>query len=111
MKPLYRMVYRLNRMFHRLRRWEQRRFTRAGLGVLGALIVTTAMAPDAGLDVWIERALATAEECRTCEFLGSCGGYFKWPRRDYQCVGVKQLFEQLRAAALELRRDLAKAPA
>lgn len=70
-----------------------------------------AMAPDAGLDVWIERALATAEECRTCEFLGSCGGYFKWPRRDYQCVGVKQLFEQLRAAALELRRDLAKAPA
>lgn len=69
-----------------------------------------AVAPDAELDVWIERALATAEDCRNCEFLRSCGGYFKWPRRDYDCVGVKRLFRQLRAAAMELRRDLDAAP-
>ena len=55
---------------------------------------------------WIERVLAAAEECRSCEFLRNCGGYFKWPNRDYDCAGVKQLFSQLRDAAAELRRDL-----
>ena len=69
-----------------------------------------AVAPDAGLDVWIEQALATADECRTCEFFQNCGGYFKWPRRDYACAGVKRLFGELREAAAELRRDLASAP-
>jgi hypothetical protein len=68
------------------------------------------VAPEAGLDVWIEQVLATTEDCRSCEFLRSCGGYFKWPRRDYDCAGVKRLFEQLRMAALELRRDLDTAP-
>ena len=69
-----------------------------------------AVAPDAGLDVWIEQALATADECRTCEFFQNCSGYFKWPRRDYACAGVKRLFGELREAAAELRRDLASAP-
>ncbi|MCB1778186.1 MAG: hypothetical protein KDI50_12200, partial [Candidatus Competibacteraceae bacterium] len=54
--------------------------------------------------------LATHNECRNCEFLRHCGGYFKWPRRDYDCVGVKQLFSELRNAAIELRNDLEAAP-
>ena len=62
--------------------------------------------PDADLNAWIEQALATAEECRACAFLNSCGGYFKWPRRDYDCAGVKQIFGLLRAAAAELRHDV-----
>lgn len=68
------------------------------------------IAPDADLPDWIEQTLAAAE-CRTCEFLKSCGGYFKWPDRDYDCVGVKRVFGLLRAAAAELRRDLEAVPA
>ncbi|MBL8258680.1 MAG: hypothetical protein JNM60_02550 [Candidatus Competibacteraceae bacterium] len=74
----------------------------AGLGLDKAVA-----APDAGLDVWIERVLASDQECRNCEFLGNCGGYFKWPRRDYGCAGIKRVFGGLRDAAAELRRDLA----
>lgn len=72
--------------------------------------VEVALAPDTSLEVWIEQVLATAGECRNCEFLRSCGGYFKWPRRDYDCAGVKRLFGELRDAAAELRRDLDSAP-
>jgi hypothetical protein len=72
--------------------------------------VEAAVAADADLDEWIARVLATGAECRTCEFLASCGGYFKWPRRDYDCAGVKRLFGLLRDAAAELRRDLDSAP-
>jgi hypothetical protein len=68
-----------------------------------------ALAADAGLDEWMEQALATHEDCRRCEFLEICGGYFKWPRRDYDCAGVKQLFDELREAAAELRHDLSQA--
>lgn len=68
------------------------------------------LAPDASLEIWIERALATADECRDCAFLRSCGGYFKWPRRDYDCAGVKRVFGLLREAATELRRDLDAGP-
>ncbi|QQS53215.1 MAG: hypothetical protein IPM89_09845 [Candidatus Competibacteraceae bacterium] len=64
------------------------------------------IALDADLGEWITQVLAVEEECRGCEFLNSCGGYFKWPRRDYDCVGVKRLFGYLRDAAAELRRDL-----
>jgi uncharacterized protein (DUF58 family) len=38
--------FRVYGFFNRLRDWERRRFTRPGLGVLGGLIVATAMAPD-----------------------------------------------------------------
>ena len=69
-----------------------------------------AIPPDADLSIWMERVLATNDECRDCAFLRGCGGYFKWPRPDYDCAGVKRLFGQLRAAALELRRDLDGAP-
>lgn len=46
-------------------------------------------------------------ECDTCEFLDRCGGYFKWPDRDFSCEGVKTIFATLSAAAVELREDLA----
>jgi hypothetical protein len=73
--------------------------------------VAATVAADADLGEWIARVLATADECRSCEFLASCGGYFKWPRRDYDCAGVKRLFGLLRDAAAELHRDLDSAPA
>ncbi|MFO1423808.1 MAG: hypothetical protein U1F70_09180 [Candidatus Competibacteraceae bacterium] len=72
--------------------------------------VAATVAADADLGEWIARLLATADECQGCEFLASCGGYFKWPRRDYPCVGVKRLFGLLRDAAAELRRDLGSTP-
>ena len=74
----------------------------AGTGI--ALAVAAA-----DLSEWMEQALATDDECQRCEFLQSCGGYFKWPRRDYDCAGVKRLFGELREAAAELRRDLSRA--
>ena len=68
--------------------------------------IEATVAADADLGAWIARMLATADECRNCEFLRSCSGYFKWPRRDYDCVGVKRLFGLLRDAAAELHNDL-----
>jgi hypothetical protein len=50
--------------------------------------------------------LAERGECGDCEFLAHCGGYFKWPRKDYGCSGVKTLFHTLRDAGEALRRDL-----
>lgn len=60
------------------------------------------------LEEEIEHVLAASEDCRNCEFLSSCGGYFKWPQRDYDCAGVQRLFSELRNAAAELRCDLAQ---
>jgi hypothetical protein len=45
-------------------------------------------------------------ECDGCEFLDRCGGYFKWPDREFSCAGVKTLFGTLKGAAEELRCDL-----
>jgi len=83
-----------------------------GTESLGGRLASAALtiAPDADLPTWIDQTLAAAEECRTCEFLRSCGGYFKWPRRNYDCVGVKRVFGLLQAAAAELRRDLEAVP-
>src|SRR5512139_3365411 len=46
MRPMSGTWFRVYGFFNRLRDWERRRFTRPGLGVLGGLIVATAMAPD-----------------------------------------------------------------
>src|SRR5262245_244038 len=54
--------------------------------------------------------LADGGECASCEFFAHCGGYFKWPRRDFVCDGVKTVFHALRAAAGELEHDLAAFP-
>jgi hypothetical protein len=50
---------------------------------------------------------AGAGECRECEFLDLCCGYFKSPRPDYGCDMPKAVFTALREAAAELRQDLA----
>lgn len=57
------------------------------------------------------QATVEKSECDDCEFFDRCGGYFKWPNRDFDCVGVKGLFGTLRAAAAELRTDLGRIPA
>lgn len=46
-------------------------------------------------------------ECCECEFFNQCRGYFKWPRVDYGCDGVKQVFRALLITARELKEDLA----
>jgi len=46
-------------------------------------------------------------ECTMCEFLNTCYGYFKWPRKEYACESVKALLKTVKEAANELRRDLA----
>lgn len=45
-------------------------------------------------------------ECHDCEFRNRCHGYFKFPDRNYNCDGVKQIFRTLANAATEVRRDL-----
>ena len=50
--------------------------------------------------------LAERGECCECAFFAHCGGYFKWPRKDYGCSGVKTLFRTLSEAGEALRRDL-----
>ena len=45
-------------------------------------------------------------ECDDCEFLSVCGGYFKWPDKDFSCEGVKVLFTGLKEAAKDLQNDL-----
>jgi hypothetical protein len=54
-----------------------------------------------------EGPTAGVGECAGCEFLMNCQGYFKWPRREYRCDGVKSLLHILMNAAEELRADLA----
>jgi hypothetical protein len=55
--------------------------------------------------------LAEGRECARCEFQPRCAGYFKWPRRDYDCAGVRGLFQVLQEAAEQLRDDVAAAEA
>ena len=54
-----------------------------------------------------ETTLSEKTECDGCEFLEACGGYFKWPNKEFDCQGVKTLFSRLNLAAEELRDDLA----
>jgi len=53
-----------------------------------------------------QELLAARGECCACEFFAHCGGYFKWPRKDYDCGGAKTLFRTLRDASAALRHDL-----
>jgi hypothetical protein len=63
-------------------------------------------APESFVAALQQELLAERSECCTCEFLAHCGGYFKWPRKDYGCSGVKTLFRTLRDASAALRHDL-----
>ncbi|WP_295461007.1 hypothetical protein, partial [uncultured Thiodictyon sp.] len=56
---------------------------------------------------WCAALVAAGGQCRDCPWRAPCRGYFKWPRTDYDCAGVKPLFAELRAAADELRQGLA----
>jgi hypothetical protein len=67
-------------------------------------------APDHFVEHWKKSLLAEGAECVDCLFFATCRGYFKWPRRDYDCAGVKSLFTTLKRAGDELRNDLAAAP-
>lgn len=57
---------------------------------------------------WRDALIAAGAECRTCPWLSVCGGYFQWPRADYDCTGIRALLDDLRAAADELRQGLAE---
>ena len=50
--------------------------------------------------------VAETAECRTCEFWNLCAGYFKWPRRDYDCTGIKRVLRTLVAVAADRRSDV-----
>ena len=54
-----------------------------------------------------QSTMSEKAECDGCEFLETCGGYFKWPNKEFDCEGVKTLFSRLNLAAGELRNDLA----
>ncbi len=63
--------------------------------------------PSSFLESLITKLLVEEGECTTCEFLNNCYGYFKWPRKDYGCDGVKALLKTVKHAAQELKQDLA----
>jgi hypothetical protein len=63
--------------------------------------------PSSFLETLITKLLVEEGECTTCEFLTTCCGYFKWPRKDYACEGVKALLKTVKHAAQELKQDLA----
>jgi hypothetical protein len=62
------------------------------------------------IQAFTEELLSDKQECSDCGFFEHCRGYFKWPKKDYRCDGVKILFQGLKEAAAELRKDLASFP-
>jgi len=63
------------------------------------------MVGETAIATFIRELSEAGEECRYCEFLSHCRGYFKWPERDYSCEGVRRIFRTLKNAAQELKRD------
>lgn len=45
-------------------------------------------------------------DCHGCEFLNRCRSYFKYPDANYNCDGIKRVFQTLANAAAELKHDL-----
>lgn len=66
--------------------------------------------PETFVEQWASRLRSEGAECAECPFFAPCRGYFKWPRRDYDCAGVKTLFRTLQQAADALRADIAAIP-
>jgi hypothetical protein len=66
--------------------------------------------PEQFVEQWASRLRTEGAECAECPFFAPCRGYFKWPRRDYDCAGVTTLFRTLQQAADALRADLAAIP-
>jgi hypothetical protein len=63
--------------------------------------------PESNFTDFLEQSMSCGDrnECRACEFLSRCQGYFKVPDKSYQCEHVKRLFGLLDEAASEMRRD------
>jgi hypothetical protein len=59
------------------------------------------------IETFIIKLLVEKGECATCELLNNCYGYFKWPRKDYTCEGVRALLKTVKKAAHDLRQDMA----
>lgn len=66
-------------------------------------------APERFVADWSARLSAEGAECAHCPFFSACRGYFKWPAREYDCAGVKDLLSSLKQAAETLRADLTAA--
>jgi len=67
------------------------------------------MEPDSFVDLFERQLVFEKRECARCEFLPQCKGYFKWPNKDYICRGgIRDLFGELKHAAVELNFDVAE---
>ncbi len=56
--------------------------------------------------LFLDRLTQRGAECASCPWREFCTGYFKWPKPEYSCAGVKLLFSKLLAAAKEIEADL-----
>lgn len=63
--------------------------------------------PESPVGERFDASQSEISECDTCKYFDCCGGYFKWPEREFCCTGVKTLFRTIREAAVELKSDLA----
>lgn len=83
--------------------------TEQGEETLAGRFAGTRIAGDAGsfIDRLQAELMDADSECASCPYFQYCGGYFKWPRREYRCEGVKRLFELVQSAGAELQGDLA----
>ena len=85
-----------------------RYITDQGEETISRRFVGISMKADIGsfVERFTQELLDEKRECSGCEFLEHCGGYFKWPQKEFRCEGVKTLFHALKDAARELRNDL-----
>jgi len=81
--------------------------TDEGIEIVSPRFAGTPGALASSLNEFQNALMAERGECCCCEFWEQCGGYFKWPRREFTCDGVKAIFGVLREAAQDLRRDIA----
>ncbi len=88
---------------------QYRYITDQGRETLSARFTDTELPDDLNTfdKTFIKRLCEETPECRGCEFLANCDAYFKWPNREFQCDGVKMLFQILKETAAELKRDYA----
>jgi hypothetical protein len=50
--------------------------------------------------------LAKKGDCHTCDYMENCWGYFKWPGKEYNCEGIKFIFQTLKDSAGEVKKNL-----
>jgi hypothetical protein len=63
--------------------------------------------PSAFLEDVRQECLSEGDECSTCEFLDTCVGYFRLPRKDYSCEGVTAVLNVLKKEVSHLLKDYA----